>query len=261
MLKKIIVFTGIVMLICSMSRMAGAAVVGPVDPVTKFPVYYQDDKGMYVAGPPPAGDGLKAPTNIFGPVIAGNPLSASTGFGSEYFYWLAKVDSRTFRTRSGKAEVTFGLMANYAGGTPQAGQQAVFSRIRLQAVLPAPGAYTLDHPYGTESFNVTADDVSQKKPINFIRDLGAAGDFNAVIAQGGGVLKGFLVANTIAASPDEWLGDGVTVSTVTGSPLRNFVRLTGPPGTRLNPVTNANFIQTDLFIVSGHIWHHRAGHR
>ncbi|MEW6657295.1 MAG: hypothetical protein AB1424_01415 [Thermodesulfobacteriota bacterium] len=257
MLKKIIVFTGTFVLICSLSGLSGAAVVGPLDPVTNFPIYYKDDKGVSAAGPPPIGDGHKAPTNIFTPVAAGNPVSASTGFGAEFFYWLAKVDSRTFRTRSGKVEISFGLVATYAGGTPQEGKQTVFSRVRFQALLPAPGTYILDHPYGTESFNVTAEDVSLKKPINITRDLGAAGDFNAVNAQGGGVLKGFLVANTIAANPDEWLGDGVTVSSVTGGPVRNFVKLIGPAGAKLDPVTNANFIYTDLLIVSGHIWHHR----
>ncbi len=257
MLNRMSVLVLAIMVICACGQPAGAAGVGPVDPITKFPLYYLDDKGVIVAGPPPVGDNSKAPTNIFDPVIPGHPLSIPTGFGLKYYYWRAEVDP-DFRTPAGKVAITFGLEATYAGGTLAAGRQTVFSRIHLRAVLPAAGTYTFDHPYGTDTFTVTPDEVSLKGPINIIRDVGlAAGDFNAVIAQGGDVLKGFLAANTIiAADPDEWLGDGVTLATVTGGPARNFVRLTGPPGAGLNPPTGANFIRTNLFIVSGHLWHH-----
>ncbi len=138
MLNKMSVLVLAAMVIWVCSQNAEAAGVGPVDPITKFPLYYLDEKGQMVAGPPPVGDNSSAPTNIFDPVIPGHPLSVPTGFGLEYFYWQARVDP-DFRTRSGKVAITFGLLATYAGGTLQAGQQTVFSRIHLRAALPAAG--------------------------------------------------------------------------------------------------------------------------
>ncbi len=249
MLKKFSVYVMIVMAIGFLAQVAGAAAVGPVDPVTKYPVYYTDNNGVSVGGPPPVGDGATAPTNIFSPVIAGNLISVPTGFGDEYFYWIATADRNIFRTRTGRVDVVFGLEAVYGTGVPTAGQQIVFSRLRLRAALPTAGTYTFDHPWGTVTFNVSATDALLKRAINYTWDIGvAAGNFNAVIAQGGDVLKGFLIAT---GAPVGWVGDGVTSTTVAGGPVRNLVKLTGPAGARLDPATNANFIQTDRFVVSG----------
>ena len=54
------------------------------------------------------------------------------------------------------------------------------------------------------------------------------------------------------APPAGWIGDGVTPATVTGSPIGyNKVRLEGPDPNLDGK--NHNFVETTLFVVSGHI--------
>jgi hypothetical protein len=54
------------------------------------------------------------------------------------------------------------------------------------------------------------------------------------------------------APPAGWIGDGVTPATVTGSPIGyNKVRLEGPDPNLDGK--NHNFVETSLFVVSGHI--------
>ena len=47
-----------------------------------------------------------------------------------------------------------------------------------------------------------------------------------------------------------WVGDGASLTTVIGGPLRNFVKVTGPAGSDLDGKKN-NFVQSTLFVVSG----------
>ena len=99
-------------------------------------------------------------------------------------------------------------------------------------------------PHISETINVSAADInSTNKGIFFTKDfglntgwnpagagwspVGAPGGFYSVL-QPGNTMSTFLRALS-PAPPAGWIGDGVTLSTVTGSPTGyNTVRLQGP---------------------------------
>ena len=248
---------------------AGLSAMGPVNPVSinGFPQWYKDANGVTVdLLIPPLGDGITAPTMIYAPVITGNAYSAQTGFGAEAFFFNAR-DNKNFNTKDGKGTFILGLEAGYAGGAdPAAGQQVVFARIRFTASVKTLGTYTFFHPWGSEVVNVT--DVSKQPAIKFTKDVGigpgwlpnGTGGWNLVAAPGGfynvldpGNPISTFLRQLSPAPPAGWIGDGVTPSTVTGSPIGyNKVRLQGPAGVDMDGRGN-NFIEVTQMIVSGHI--------
>jgi len=240
-------------------------------PVTSngFPQWYTDANGVTVELPmPPAGDGLTAPTMIYGPLTpASNAVALRAGFDTEAFYFMARSD-KNFKTTGGNVIVTMGLEASYGTGTPTDGQQVTFTRIRIKAPVKVAGTYTFSHPWGQETINVTQADVSSKnKGIFFTHDYGLSLGWNPTglpltpwiaVAPPGGFYTVLQGANTVStflvstSAPLGWIGDGVNATTVTGSPIGyNKVRLQGPDP-NLDGKGN-NFIETSLFVVSGHI--------
>jgi len=256
---------------------AGLSAVGgspsPFNPVATsngYPQWYTDANGVTVDLPvPPIGDGLTAPTMIYQALApASNAVAVRAGFDTEAFYYNAKADPKGFATRYGKIVATSGLEASYANGTPTEGQQVVFARIRIKAPVKVAGTYTFTHPWGVETINVsTADINSTNKGIFFTKDfglstgwisdgaggwlpVGAPGGFYSVL-QSGNTMSTFLTALS-PAPPAGWVGDGATLSTVTGSPTGyNKVRLQGPDANLDGK--GHNFVETSLFVVSGHI--------
>jgi len=199
--------------------------------------------------------------------VASNAVAVRAGFDTEAFYFNAKADPKNFQTAYGKIVTTIGLEASYANGTPTEGQQVVFSRIRIKAPVKVAGTYTLTHPWGSETINVTAADInSTNKGIFFTKDFGLNTGWNPAgagwspVAPPGGFYSVLQPGNTMStflralspAPPAGWIGDGVTLSTVTGSPTGyNTVRLQGP-----DPNLDGkghNFVETSLWVVSGHI--------
>lgn len=257
----------ILVLILAVAQMAfaGLSAMGPINPVTGFPMWYTDANGVTVDLPtPPAGDGLTAPTMIYAPVIAANPFSVLTGFGAEAFFFNAR-DNKNFNTKDGKGTFMLGLEAGYAGGAdPAAGQQVVFARIRFTASVKTPGTYTFFHPWGSEVVNVSATDVTRQPAIKFTKDIGIGPGYlpdGTLVAAPGGFYTVLDASNTMStflrqlapAPPAGWIGDGVTPATITGSPIGyNKVRLQGPAGVDLDGRGN-NFIEVTQMIVSGHI--------
>ena len=258
------------------AAVAGLSTVGvspdfnPVTTSNGFPQWYTDANGVTVDLPvPPIGDTLTAPTMIYQPLAAtSNAVAQRAGFDTEAFYFNAKADPKNFKTAYGKIVATSGLEASYANGTPTEGQQVVFTRIRIKAPVKVAGTYTFTHPWGSETINVTqADITSTNKGIFFTKDfglntgwlsdgaggwlpVGAPGGFYSVL-QSGNTMSTFLRALS-PAPPAGWIGDGATLSTVTGSPTGyNKVRLQGP-----DPNLDGkghNFVETNLFVVAGHI--------
>ncbi|RJR37213.1 MAG: hypothetical protein C4567_13055 [Deltaproteobacteria bacterium] len=253
---------------------AGLSAVGPFNPVAPpgngFPQWYTDANGVSVDLPiPPAGDGVAAPTMIYAPLTAtSNAVAQAAGFDGEAFYFMAR-NPRSFQTKYGRVTITVGLEASYASGVPAAGDQVVFSRIRIRAAVGVPGTYTFFHPWGSESIPVTAADIASKaKGINFTKDVGltpgwvsdGAGGWTAVAAplgfhsvlQPGNTMSTFIRA-VAPPPPAGWIGDGVSNSTFTGSPIgHNKFRLEGPAGIDLDGKGN-NFIETSIMVISGHI--------
>ena len=266
----------LLVMVLAPAAFAGLSAVGPFNPpVTSngFPQWYKDANGVSVELPiPPAGDGLTAPTMIYAPLTPNsNAVARRAGFDTEAFYFNARPDPKTYQTAYGKIVAVFGLEASYANGTPTDGQQIVFARIRIKAPVKVAGTYTFSHPWGSEVITVTQADINSKnKGIFFTKDIGltlgwlpnadgitfspapSPGGFYNVLTNSNS-MSTFLRAATPAPPPD-WIGDGVTLTTVTGSPLAipyNKVRLQGPDP-NLDGKGN-NFVETDKFVVSGKI--------
>jgi hypothetical protein len=187
---------------------------------------------------------------VFDPPIAGNAFSQQIGFGSEAFYWVATAVIPL--PSGGRALIEFGLEAafNSASGEAENGQQIVFSRTRIRIDAPSIGTYTVFHPWGQRSFDVT---VVEPRNINFTADIGAAvgnpgaaidGEFGPFLVQVDPVpTAGWLGDGNVLPAPD---ANGVDGALVTGGTVRNTVRIEGPniggPG--------VNFIETARWTVN-----------
>ncbi|MBI2919337.1 MAG: PKD domain-containing protein [Chloroflexi bacterium] len=236
--------------------------VGPIDPISVFqgnqnsgfPAYYSDDNGTRVALLPITGDGATAPTQTYEEPNSANPYSVQLGFEFEAFYYLVETSMATRRPdgTAGTAFVEFAVEAAFGTADPPEaaapGEEMVFSRTRIRIDVPAAGTYTVQHPYGTNVFNVTTPGI---RAINLTEDIGAlARDFTTA-ATAVAPISGFLRQ---ANPPAGWLGDGVTEGSVTGSPTGfNRVRITGPQGANLDGQGN-NFVETDQFTVSARLF-------
>lgn len=146
-----------------------------------------------------------------------------------------------------------GIEAAFANENPVDGDQQSFARIRLRVSVPTAGTYTITHPYGVETINVT---TPGRRAINITQDIGISvpGVFNGVLAGNIGpflrsVNGPYTEVNPDNGGIDTFIGDPNLTEQVTGSPNNtNFVRIQGPAGT----------IQTSLFNVSGKILDNRA---
>ncbi len=247
---------------------AALKAVGPVNPNTGFPIWYQDTSNVAV-------ELCTTPAGVCAadPVIVGNPESERTGFGSENFWWsaVALMNTKKADGTTGRSIIVLAQEAAYLGGDPAPGDQMSFGRLRIFADVPVAGKYKITHPYGTAVFDVSAERIAATNGIRAINAnlLGASGfdaaasnndnlgdigcaaapcDFTLALASGiGPFLRG--VSATAGT-----LGDGVTEQTVTGSPFgTNVFRIEGPAGSDMDGAGN-NVVETDLFAVSGKIF-------
>lgn len=257
--------------------------VGPTNPVNGFPLWYRDANGVALELPVPpfgtpevGGNGgvepiILPPTMVFDPPAAAPSFSATIGFGTEadYFSCTAVGDAAGGKLNDAAGNPVVFVLSLTATFIPDAqnvpvvqdGNQVVFSRLRIRyRDAPVAGTYTLEHPYGTERIIVTANDVARKKGINITRDVPVLAPLNFTGALAGDVgpfltqlsPPPVITPGTPAPFDTGWIGDGVTPATITGSPINfNKIRLTGPAGSNIG-VGGQDFIETDLFITSGH---------
>ncbi|MNI00521.1 hypothetical protein D3C73_533210 [compost metagenome] len=146
-----------------------------------------------------------------------------------------------------------GIEAAFSAEDPIDGDQASFARIRLRVNVPVAGTYTITHPYGVETVNVT---TPGRRAINITRDIGigAPGNFSGALNGDVGpflqsVNGPYTEVNPDTGAIETFVGDPNISEAIKGSPNNtNFLRIVGPPGT----------IQTNLFTVSGKILDSRA---
>lgn len=223
--------------ICPISH-AGLLGLGPIDDNNGFPLFIVDQDGVAVQ----IGlDGL----SIFDPVDPTNPFSVQIGFGDEAFYWT--TDARMDFANGDDARLVLAVEAAFFGdGTPQPGQQLVFTRIRIRFEPPVSGTYTVIHPYGTQVFeNLPAGDR-----LVWTGDFGGFAPYDRVLD---GPIPVLLTAVN-PAPPVGYLGNPQITQTVTGSPTgNNFFRIEGPAGSNLGGA-GVNFVETNLFSVSGKLY-------
>jgi len=172
------------------------------------------------------------------------PVSFPDNFPLEIFYWSASTDTAV--TGGGTITLTLAQEGAFANEIVQAGDQIVFSRIRIRGGNLPNGTYRVTHPYGVETFNVTAPGSRQ---INFTEDFGIApGVFTGSLGSRIGPFLTWDPAVTPAA-PIGYIGTPVQTHTVSGSPIQSnelLVELVTPAGTT---VVGRN----SLFAVSGKI--------
>ncbi len=223
------------------------AAIGEIDPVTGFPVSYQDQTGAVVV---PCLDG--SDPNCVLPEAGeeagfdpSQPTELGTNFPSEFFYWIA--ESNNLETPlGGKTFIRFAVEGAFVNEEPVAGDQMVFGRIRVTGTDLQPNAeYTVTHPYGTDTYTTDDEGIITRKEGT--EDIGCdplpgeSCDFS--LALDSRIFQSFLSWDN--GAPEGYLGDAITPHTVTGSPTgNNFFRIEGaglPEGG----------LFTDLFTVAG----------
>jgi hypothetical protein len=220
---------------------ADLARVGPANvpspPGNGFPFWYQDLKGLVLdlclADNPDPGAAQQTACLLVTPP----PYSFPTTFPDEAFYHRVVSAPMITDVATGKrAILVLALEAAFGSGVPQAGQQMVFTRIRVTAGVPFPGTYTINHPYGTDV--QTVDSVAAgNRDIFFTIDTGLAplNFTDALTSRVGPFIRASTAPGGVASDPvtingAQFLGDGVALTKITGSPFQD-----PDPANILNP--------------------------
>ncbi len=183
------------------------------------------------------------------------PIAFPGNFPDESFWMLAEAEIEDPGNGIEMEAYVAGIEAAFASEVPRQGDQQSFARIRIRVNVPVAGTYRVIHPYGVDTFNVTAPG---RRAINLTRDIGigAPGDFRGALA---GNVGPYLVSRNgpyretdpQTGLVETFIGDPNLAEQVTGSPFgTNFVRIEGPGG---------RVAQTNLFSLSGKVLSSRAG--
>jgi len=247
-------------LLGAMPARADLARVGPANvpapPGHGFPFWYQDLTGLVLdLCLPDANDpgALQQTACLLGP--PNPPYVFPTNFPDEAFYYRA-VSAPLATGPATRAVLVLALEAAFGSGAPAAGQQMVFTRIRVTAGVPADGDYKVVHPYGTEFFpGVVAS--GGNRDIFFTEDVGITpGAFaEALTSRVGPFLQASLTEGGAPKPPvtlngAQFLSDGVATELVTGSPFTtNYFQICGP----LAADGSGPCVTTNLFSLTGRL--------
>lgn len=227
--------------------------VGPIDPNTGFPLWYEDANGLRLAlcldNSPLC---LSTLPDQSKPALVA-PNEANSNFPDEAFWWSGQSE---FTSNGVNVLVLMASEAAFANRI-QTGDQMAFGRIRFRLDnLVAGGTYRITHPYGVDTFENV---LPGRRGINFTEDIGIDNFPNGFLRSR---IAPFLTWDTFGLTVAEggpavgYVGDPTVSRRVIGSPLtdasgraQNYVRVE-----RLDPVTK-QVIQvvgeSDLFAVSG----------
>ena len=220
---------------------AALTAIGPVDPVSTLPQWYQDPNGLSLQGCMTPGT---CATILPNPAL---PPSFPDNWPAETFYWDAVAKLTTGRT--GKTTLTLATQAVFPNGVV-AGQGTAISRIRVVITSSGlvPGAtYKVTEPYGVDT--LTADARGNAK---FTEDRGCnlpPCAFNVPISGRVGPWLTWDPA-VAPAPPAGYIGNFAVPHAVIGSPFgTNIFRIDGPnaggPGVKT--------VQTNLFQLQGQL--------
>jgi hypothetical protein len=250
-MKKIAPLAFTMLGLLSTSASAELAGIGLPDPINHFPSWIKDTNNVSLQLCLD-GDGDTGMC-LYDAVDPAFPFSVTTGFGGEAFYSTA--DARLNMPNGRRASLVQATEAAYLNGDPVDGDQMVFGRIRFRIDTPAAGTYRVFHPYlkfpacQPEVFVVPA---GGNRTINVTRDIGGGAPFNLIL--GANVEVGPFLKWDPAIAPQAplgYLGNPNVNHAITGSKCNtNFFRIEGP---NINGA-GVNFIQTNLFSVSGKIF-------
>ncbi|MBM4208848.1 MAG: hypothetical protein FJ190_12980 [Gammaproteobacteria bacterium] len=243
--------------------------VGPNDPVSGFPTYYQDNGDGDVNAEPLALD-LCLPNKIPADMseltdgscvlLPGDipdetqPISFSDNFPGEAFYYNAQASMPlTGGVGTPKdAILIMAVEAAFANEQPVQGDQMVFARLRYRFNAPLAGDYTIETPYKTDDpMHLNSGELA------FItEDIGvncAQGDFSCALA---GSIAPFLRTSTSEggtplplheAHGNKYLAAPGIDTFVTGSPINhNFFRILYQPDSSTAPTVIGSTNQFQL---------------
>lgn len=230
--------------------------VGPVDRNNGFPAWYQDSTGLALDACLPNAQELADGSCLVTPDQLSNPASAiifPNNFPDEFFYWNAGAN---LTVNGGRALLVMAVEGAFANGGVVAGDQMVFTRLRIRVDIPEPGGtYKVIHPFGVEEFPDLAPGL---KSINFTDDVGiVAGEFSGALhgkvttfLRASATPGGAPLAPVVLGGGRTFLADANLTTFVTGSPFgTNIFRIEGPniggPG--------IDFIETDQFNLMGRV--------
>ncbi|MCX7153039.1 MAG: hypothetical protein NT115_11080 [Proteobacteria bacterium] len=237
--------------------------VGPVDPATGYPAWYQDANGMALelCAPTTQADlltGICFLTPVEVPVL---PEVMPTQWSQEHFYYYTSVVMNVASATPGVTtplKVLMGLEASFTTATPQAGQQVTFARWRVmapqaQAGMACPGNFTVYSPHrapktiplaaGARLFDT--EDIGIGPDFNGALN-GAVGPFAMRAATPGGIAAPFATG----ADGKKYLSAG-DLGPITGSGLANpFYNGATVPAFAIPPEIRA-MPKTNYFLVSG----------
>jgi hypothetical protein len=191
------------------------------------------------------------------------PLDVAAGnFYGESFYFAGGAN---MAVPGGTALLVLAVEAVWDNATEAIveGDQLVFSRIRVRVDVPddpsSAGTYTVTHPYGVETFEVTAAEVAAAaggRVINWTNDclhldianpscsVPAGNQFGNILDPSIASISNYLQWDT--GAPAGYLGDPNIGHVVTGSPTgNNLFRVEGPG------MTGGASDETNLFSISG----------
>lgn len=231
----------------------------------KFPMWYQDNNQLSmelcqsraassrvpVSTPPAYMCTLLPEPGVFDDSL---PMVFPDNWPPEAFWFLAETAIPNNGAGFGVDAYVAGIEAAFASGNPVDGDQQSFARIRIRVNVPVAGTYTITHPYGVETVNVT---TPGRRAINITKDIGigAPGNFSGALNGAIGPFLRSINGPYTEVNPDTggietFVGDPNLTEAVTGSPFNtNFLRIDGPSG--------VGSIQTNLFTVAGKVLDNR----
>ncbi len=231
----------------------------------KFPMWYQDNNllsmelcqsraassRVAVSTPPAYMCTLLPEPGVFDDTL---PMVFPDNWPPEAFWFLAETNIPNNGAGYGMDAYVAGIEAAFSSDNPVDGDQIAFARIRIRVNVPVAGTYTITHPYGVETVNVT---TPGRRAINITKDIGIGAPGNVSGALTGAIgpflrsVNGpYTEVNPDSGGVETFVGDPNLTEAVTGSPFdTNFVRIVGPSA--------AGTIQTSLFTVAGKVLDNR----
>lgn len=192
-------------------------------------------------------------------------MSFPGNFPDELFWWTGDARVRGANLVNGTQSINFetqlimALEGAFPSGAALPGDQVSFARIRILMDTVIPGTYRVIHPYGEQTFLITQADIDANggggRIIFFTTDIGLApgGNFGGALQGRIGPFLRWDSGVPIVVGGEQFIGDPSVDHTVAGSPFgTNILRVEGPAGSNLDGLGN-DFIQTDLFRISGKI--------
>ncbi len=219
---------------------------GPLDAEGLFSEYVVDVNGvaLQICTDSYTNDGAPAPC-FYDVVEVGVPLSERLGRGGEAFMYLANSAFTSPGAAPITAVIVMGVETAFLGPIEK-GFQTQFQRLRTRVNVDRVGQYKVETPWGSKTYTVTAllraGNGQNRMEISDPIDIAFQAD--SIV---NGLVSPFLIADQApllrAEDRTRYVGDGATLTTVSGSPCGdNFVRITavGLDGVTPIPINTAN---------------------